>query len=111
MILRNAARLAEFNAEKMGKVPLGSGERLYAGLNCFAPGQEHTAHTHADQDKLYIVLEGSGEATVGEERSEVGPGDVVLAPAGVAHGMKNAGTGPLVVLVVFAPPPGQAGKG
>jgi quercetin dioxygenase-like cupin family protein len=105
MILRQAAARATFGPDKMGKVNLAGGEHLYAGLNCFEPGQAHQVHTHADQDKLYVVLEGTGEASVGSDTSEVTPGDVVLAPAGVVHGMRNPGPGRLVVLVVFGPPP------
>jgi len=105
MILHDIARLAEFDAGKMGKVSLAAGERLYAGLNCFLPGQQHAAHVHADQDKLYYVLSGTGEAQVGEDLRQVAQGDLILAPAGVAHGLKNTGPSPLVVLVVFAPPP------
>lgn len=105
MILHDIARLAEFDAGKMGKVSLAAGERLYAGLNCFLPGQQHAAHVHADQDKLYCVLSGTGEAQVGEDTRQVAQGDLILARAGVAHGLKNTGPSPLVVLVVFAPPP------
>lgn len=105
MIVHHIARLAEFDESKMGKVPLASGSHVYAGLNCFLPGQEHAAHVHADQDKLYFVLEGSGDAQVGDETQEVRRGDLILAPAGVPHGLKNTGLEPLVVLVVFAPPP------
>lgn len=105
MVLRQISRLAEFSAERMGKVSLAAGGRLYAGLNCFLPGQEHAAHVHADQDKLYYVLSGSGEVTVGEETHAVSEGDLVLAPAGVPHGLKNTGLVPMVALVVFAPPP------
>jgi quercetin dioxygenase-like cupin family protein len=105
MIWRNAAAGAVFSPEKMGKVSLGEGEKLYAGMNCFEPGQEHKAHTHADQDKLYVVLEGSGEATIGDETAGVAAGDVMLARAGVVHGLKAAAHSRLVVLVVFSPPP------
>lgn len=105
MIWNNAAGLAAFQPDKMGKVTLGAGEHLHAGLNCFLPGQQHHAHTHADQDKLYVVLQGTGEATVGSERKTVTAGDVILATAGVEHGMANPGAEPLVVLVVFGPPP------
>lgn len=105
MILHDIARLAEFDAGKMGKASLAAGERLYAGLNCFLPGQQHAAHVHADQDKLYYVLSGTGEAQVGEDTRQVAQGDLILARAGVAHGLKNTGASPLVVLVVFAPPP------
>ncbi len=105
MILHDIARLALFDTAKLGKVALASGELLYAGLNCFLPGQQHAAHVHADQDKLYYVLSGGGEAQVGGERQEVAQGDLILAPAGVEHGLNNTGSAPLVVLVVFAPPP------
>lgn len=107
MVLRHIGRLAEFDADRMRKVPLAAGGRIYAGLNCFLPGQEHTAHVHADQDKLYYIVAGSGEAQVGEETHEVAQGDLILAPAGVEHGLKNTGLEPLVALVVFAPPPPQ----
>lgn len=105
MILHNPASSAQFSPEKMGKVTLGAGRHLYAGLNCFEPGQQHHAHVHADQDKLYVVLDGAGEATVGEETSTVHTGDVILAPAGVLHSMRNPGPGRLTVMIVFAPPP------
>ena len=105
MIIRNLKSQAAFSGEKMGKVSLAAGAHLYAGLNCFSPGQQHKPHIHADQDKLYYVIEGTGEAMVGEETSAVIAGDLILAPAGVIHSMKNTGSAPLTVLVVFAPPP------
>ncbi len=107
MIIKNAASLAQFASEKMGKATIAAGDYLYAGLNCFEPGQEHKAHVHADQDKLYVVLEGAGEATVGEETAAVTAGDVVLARAGVMHSMRNSGPARLTVMVVFGPPPGK----
>lgn len=106
MIIRQAAGAAQFSTAKMGKVTLAGGAYLYAGLNCFESGQEHRAHAHPDQDKLYVVLEGSGEASVGEETSAVSAGDVILAPAGVMHSMRNTSPARLVVLIVFGPPPG-----
>lgn len=105
MIIRNIAGRAEFPAGKMGKVHLAAGDYLYAGLNCFSPGQEHAAHVHADQDKLYYILEGRGEASLGEEVAAVEAGDLVFARAGAPHGMKNTGAEPLIVLTLFAPPP------
>lgn len=105
MIFRNAASMSEFSPAKMGKVSLGGGDHLYTGLNCFEAGQEHKAHVHGDQDKMYVVLEGRGEASVGEEVATVEPGDVILAKAGVMHSMRNPGPGRLVVLVIFSPPP------
>lgn len=105
MIVKDVAGRAEFSAVKMGKVALGAGAHLYAGLNCFLPGQEHQAHVHADQDKMYLVLAGRGEARVGEDVQAVEAGDLILAAADVVHGLKNTGTEPFSVLVVFGPPP------
>lgn len=105
VILRGIAGKAWFQSEKMGKVSLAAGEHLYAGLNCFESGQEHKAHVHAGQDKMYMVLEGTGEAMVGEATETVAPGDLILATAGVVHSLRNTGPARLVVLVVFGPPP------
>jgi len=89
----------------MTKQTLAKGDYLYAGLNCFLPGQEHRAHTHEGQDKMYVILEGSGEAMVGETVTAVRAGDLALAPSGVVHSLRNTSEANLVVLVVFAPPP------
>jgi mannose-6-phosphate isomerase-like protein (cupin superfamily) len=108
MIIRNAAGRAQFRPDKMGKCDLVSGDQLFVGLNCFEPGQEHAAHLHPGQDKLYLILEGSGDFVVGSERATLWPGDLAFAPAGVSHSVRNSGQNRLVVLVGFAPPP--AGK-
>ena len=105
MIVSQIAAQATFSAEKMTKQTLAQGNHLFAGLNCFGPGQEHKAHTHEGQDKMYVILEGAGEAMVGETTSAVRAGDLVLAPSGVIHSLRNTSEGKLVVLVVFAPPP------
>ncbi len=105
MVIRNAASRAIFRAEKMGKADLAASEHLFAGLNAFEPGQEHQLHTHAGQDKLYYVLEGEGDVTVGEERSRIGVGDLVLAQSGEEHALRNPGPGRLVVMVVMGPSP------
>ena len=105
MIVSSIAASATFSPEKMTKQTLAQGDHLFAGLNCFLPGQEHKAHTHEGQDKMYVILEGSGEAMVGETVGAVRAGDLVLAPSGVVHSLRNTSEGNLVVLVVFAPPP------
>ena len=97
--------MAAFAAEKMGKTTLVRGESLFAGLNCFEPGQEHALHAHAGQEKLYVVLEGSGEVRVGDETESLAAGDAAFAPSGVVHSIRNPGPGRLVVMVVLSPPP------
>lgn len=105
MIVKQASGRATFDPQKMGKSDLARGRHLFAGLNAFEPGQLHEPHTHCERDKLYAVLEGHGELTIGDETTTVGPGDVALAEAGVVHSLANPGPERLVVLVVMGPPP------
>jgi mannose-6-phosphate isomerase-like protein (cupin superfamily) len=105
MFVKNAVAQAQFHADRMGKTTLARGEFLFAGLNAFEPGQQHSPHIHQGQDKLYVVLEGSGTVRIGEEEILLGAGDIALAPSGVVHSIGNRGPGRLVVLTVLAPPP------
>jgi quercetin dioxygenase-like cupin family protein len=91
--------------DKFYKDTLFSGDFLMIGLNCLEPGQVQPVHDHADQDKVYVVLEGAGVFTVGADEKEAGSGHVVWAPAGAPHGVRNAGQERLVLLVSMAPPP------
>ena len=49
------------------------------------------------------MLEGTGWFTVGDQTMPCGPGVLVLAPAGIDHGVKNAGPQRLVFLTTIAP--------
>ena len=107
MIIRNVGSLAQFRPDKMGKSDLAAAEHLFAGLNAFEPGQQHELHTHAGQDKLYFVLEGEGDVTVGDTTARIGPGDLVLARSGEKHALSNPGPQRLIVMVVMGPPPAK----
>ena len=93
------------SAERFFKSTLFHSGRLLLGLNCLEPGQAQAVHDHADQDKFYFVVEGEGAFTVGAETRSAGPGLAVGAPAGVEHGVANAGAVRLVLLVGIAPSP------
>ena len=105
MIVREVAKLAEFQPGKMGKTTVVAGESLFVGLNSFEPGQEHSAHTHAGQDKLYIVLEGTAQVRIGDEEAVLSAGDAAFAASGVVHAIRNPGPARVVVMAVLAPPP------
>lgn len=90
---------------KFYKDTLFEGDHLMVGINCLEPGQVQPVHDHADQDKVYLVMEGRGLFTVGQEVREAGPGEVVWAAAGVPHGVKNKSDARLVLIVNIAPPP------
>jgi mannose-6-phosphate isomerase-like protein (cupin superfamily) len=89
--------------EKFFKSTLAESRNLLLGLNCLEPGQTQSVHAHEGQDKFYFVVEGAGDFTVGDEQQRCGPGFTVLAPAGIDHGVSNAGAQRLVLLVGIAP--------
>lgn len=104
-VVRWDAAAQRFAGEKMQKVGLFSSERFFCDLYCLEPGQSQKAHAHAGSDKVYLVIEGSGEFQVGEERRRLGPGEATLAPSDDVHGIVNDSRGRLVVLTFMAPPP------
>jgi quercetin dioxygenase-like cupin family protein len=81
---------ARFKDDKSAKVDLFKGNHLFAGLNCFEPGQAQAVHTHESADKFYFLVTGKARMTVGSETREASAGDVVWAPAGVPHGVELA---------------------
>lgn len=91
--------------EKFYKTTLWQGGHMMVGLNCFEPGQTQSIHAHDGAEKFYFVLEGSGRFTIGDEEIEGDTGSLVVAPAGVPHGVTNNGSARLSLLVVIAPAP------
>jgi quercetin dioxygenase-like cupin family protein len=90
----------------MGKSTLFESPRMLIGLNSFEPGQFHALHAHQGMDKLYQVVEGEGILLLDEGRElPMKAGDLVVAPEGVSHGIRNASGGRLLVLAVLAPAP------
>ena len=98
------AAVTAFSPEKATKADLFTGDRLFAGVNCFEPGQGQKTHVHAGADKFYLVVSGRARMTVGEETREAAAGTVVWAPADVPHGVAEA-LERTVMLVAIAPPP------
>ena len=96
---------AEFRPEKMAKTTLFESPRLLVGLNAFEPGQSHALHTHAGMDKMYQVVSGSGVFLLTDRELPMTAGDVLIAPEGIPHGVKNTGSGRLLLLAVLAPAP------
>ena len=97
--------LRRFDAAKMQKLTLFETERFFCDVYCLEAGQSQSPHAHADADKVYAVLEGTVNASVGEDDALLGVGDAVLAPAGRPHGIRNPGPGRAAVLVFMAPHP------
>ena len=81
---------AAFSTGQMTKLDCFRSNRLLVGLNCFEPGQTQKVHSHAGADKFYFVVSGKARLTVGDGTVEAQDGDLILAPAGVPHGVEQA---------------------
>lgn len=96
---------AVFDPAKMGKSTIFRSARILVGTNAFEPGQEHALHAHHGIDKVYQVLCGDGLFLLEGREIPMQAGVMLVAPAGVPHGIRNTGTGRLVVLAILAPAP------
>jgi quercetin dioxygenase-like cupin family protein len=107
MKIRLAER-AKFQPDRMAKIALATTPRAQLDLYCLEPGQTQKVHSHADQDKVYVVLEGRGRVTLGADEHVLGQGEALVAAAGVPHGVANESGARLLVLVFVSPPPPHA---
>lgn len=94
---------AQSRADKPYKYSFLENDRLLCGINCLLKGQTQPLHDHPDQDKFYLVIAGRGQFTVEETTRECGPGMLILAPAGVPHGVVNDQDDLLTFVTVIAP--------
>ena len=94
---------AGVNPEKFYKTTLWQGEHVMVGLNCLEANQTQSVHAHQGADKIYFVLEGHGRFSIGAEERDAQAGMLVVAPAGVPHGVTNVNVERLSLLVTIAP--------
>ena len=101
---------ALFAVDKLQKINLFETKNFFCDLYCLEPGQEQRAHAHKEEDKIYFVLKGTGSFLVGEESKDLGSGQIVFAPAGQTHGVKNNSGEGLMLLVFMTPNPNRITK-
>jgi len=107
MNLHHLSEFTDFSPEKLRKHGVFSTRRFFLDVYCLRPGQEQSAHAHADADKLYLGVEGRPSILVDGEERVLEPGAVVHCPAGSSHGVRNAGIVDARVLVFMTPNPGR----
>jgi mannose-6-phosphate isomerase-like protein (cupin superfamily) len=82
---------------------------LYTARNCqlvvmaLKPKEEIGAEVHK-LDQFFRVEEGTGEAVLNGVRTVISTGFAVLVPAGTNHNIINAGSVPLKLYTLYAPP-------
>ena len=105
MLPKDVFTEARFALEKMQKINLYETTNFFCDVYCLEPGQAQKPHAHDDADKIYYVLDGHGTFLVGTEERELGPHQIVLAPAGSPHGVHNTSEARLTLLVFMSPNP------
>ena len=63
------------------------------------------------RDEVYVVVSGSGQFVLGEERRPSGPGEVLFAPAGSAHRFEGFTDDFATWVFFYGPEGGEAGAG
>ncbi|WP_373047436.1 cupin domain-containing protein [Vulgatibacter sp.] len=78
-------------------------ERTQLVVMSVLPGDDVGLETH-DLDQVLVFVTGRGYSLLGGKRGEIGPGTVVVVPAGTEHNFVNTGNEPLKLYTVYAPP-------
>lgn len=72
-------------------------------MNEIDPEIEVAPHSHEGFDQIATIIEGHAIYHVGDESHVVGPGSLLLIPAGVVHYIEPTGDGRVLNMDVFAP--------
>ena len=85
---------------------LQTGERSQMAMMTLKAGDAtgDKAEAHENSDQVLLMLEGELSGEVGDERSKLMKGDVIIIPAGVKHRFVNRGDKPAVTFNVYSPP-------
>ena len=78
-------------------------ERMTVGVTEIPPMGTNGMHTHEDKEEIIYVLDGSGEAIVGDSTEKLEPNTAVLFPLGVPHVTNNLTDKPMKYIFIFNP--------
>jgi len=74
-----------------------------------APGKGHNFHKHPDQEEVLLIVAGTVEQWIGEEKRILGPGDSAFVPKDVVHASFNGGDGEARIAAILGPCVGDLG--
>jgi mannose-6-phosphate isomerase-like protein (cupin superfamily) len=73
------------------------------GYVTLAPGGGQVPWHNHPQEEVYFIVQGTGEACVGEERTTVTAGQALYVPPNVFHQLTNVGGDPLAMIYTYSP--------
>ncbi len=81
--------------------PDNGGDNLTVVSAGIDPGAGLALHIHPGYEEATLVVEGNIEAVLEGETRVLGPGDLLLAPAGAKHTITNRSDKPVRVLAIY----------
>jgi quercetin dioxygenase-like cupin family protein len=84
-----------------------AGAEMTVGLAVFHAGKSNVEHVHPNCEEAVYVLEGEVEHTLGDQRTVLRAGDLIVVPRGVPHRLLNRGNAPIRAFIVFSAPDRQ----
>ena len=73
-------------------------------LMSILPGEDIGREVHEGVDQVLVFAKGAGQAFVGGETHDIGPGDMFAVPAGTEHNFTNTGDEALKLFTIYSPP-------
>lgn len=100
-VVLDVQKLKKFSDEKRQHETIWTDEQANINLICMKPGQEIVTHTHHG-NHIWVVMEGKGEFLSAGETQVIDGGKIVIVPALVEHGIRNATKENLVIASITA---------
>jgi mannose-6-phosphate isomerase-like protein (cupin superfamily) len=73
------------------------------GMVTLEPSGGQVPWHNQDQEEIYLILEGTGEMCLGDERRQVTAGQAVYIPSRVFHQLTNTGGSAMKMLYCYGP--------
>ena len=78
-------------------------QNFCVGLVTLQPGGGQVPWHDHEQEEVYFILEGTGEACLGEERRILNAGQAMYIPPRIFHQLTNTGETPLKMIYCYGP--------
>ncbi|QUH24762.1 cupin domain-containing protein [Serpentinicella alkaliphila] len=95
------ASLVDYQEGKVISRTLAQGRPLSLTVFAFDKDEEISSHT-ASGDAMVVILDGTAEITIGEEKLVLTKGETVVMPAGVPHALLAVEQFKMLLTVVFS---------
>jgi len=93
--------LVDYQEGKVISRTLAQGKPLSLTLFAFDKDEEISSHS-ASGDAMVVILDGSAEITIGEEKMILTKGETVVMPAGIPHALLAVEQFKMLLTVVFS---------